>query len=61
MHVCGERACQWGEGIAGRGPGIWKSMEVLSSLGVGHLGSTAQSLRDVILKYWEGDEPGGKN
>lgn len=51
----------WGERILGRGPRIWKSMEVLSSLGVGHLGSTTQRVRDMNLKYWGGGEPGGRN
>ena len=36
-------------------------MEVISGLGVGHLGGTAQGLRDMNLKYWGGGEPGRRN
>lgn len=51
----------WGEGIPGRGLRIWKSMEVLSSLSVGHPDSAVQRAKDMNLKYWGGGELGRRN
>ena len=50
-----------GEGIPGRGFGIRKGTEVISSLGIGHLGSISSKVKDTNLKYWGGGEPGGRN
>lgn len=41
-----------------RWPRVRKGREVISSLGVGHLDSTAPK---VNLKYWGGGEPGGRD
>ena len=50
-----------GHSFPGRGFRIRKDTEVINSLGIGHLGSTSQKVRDVNLKYWGGGEPGGRN